>query len=192
MGGDRGGDYCPVSWKMDRALVLCCPDQDLSNMLQVEGQMVCVAAKYRRELLASPKYYMRGTPLPAELPHKLGLDEALAVAHRVGHAHAEDAPAAVRELRARRTRVYPYLYTVYPGLKTCLQDSGPKPRLAPLWHLSNAGATARCAHVHAMWRLHGLAYILMHARSFPCLAAWSATRCRAACPWAGGTAQATG
>ena len=79
MGGDRGGDYCPVSWKMDRALVLCCPDQDLSNMLQVEGQMVCVAAKYRRELLASPKYYMRGAPLPAELPHKLGLDEALAV-----------------------------------------------------------------------------------------------------------------
>ena len=64
---------------MDRALVLCCPDEDLSNMLEVEGQMVCVAAKYRRELLASPKYYMRGAPLPAELPHKLGLDEALAV-----------------------------------------------------------------------------------------------------------------
>ena len=79
MGGDGGGDYCPVSWKLDRTLVLAAPDASLSNVLQIGAEVVCVSAQHRRELLASPTYYMRGAPLPEHLPRKLELDDALMV-----------------------------------------------------------------------------------------------------------------
>mmetsp|Transcript_8089 Transcript_8089/g.12835 ORF Transcript_8089/g.12835 Transcript_8089/m.12835 type:complete len:465 (+) Transcript_8089:12-1406(+) len=83
LGGDGGGDYCPVSWKLDRTLLLVPPDATLSNMLQIGAEVVCVSAKHRRELLASPGYYMRGSPLPSDLPRKLQVDEALMVPNDV-------------------------------------------------------------------------------------------------------------
>jgi adenylate kinase family enzyme len=47
LGGDGGGDYCPVSWKLDRTLVLAAPDASLSNMVQIGSEVVCVSPKHR-------------------------------------------------------------------------------------------------------------------------------------------------
>ena len=80
LGGAGGGDYCPVSWKLDRILQLVPPDANLKCMFRIGSQLVCVANGYRRELMASPNYYMRGAPLPEDLPRKLRLEEALDVA----------------------------------------------------------------------------------------------------------------
>ena len=74
-----GGDYCPVSWKLDRQLVLVPPDGTLSTMLCIGREVVCVSPKHRLELLSSPNYYLRGVPLPADLPRTLELDDALMV-----------------------------------------------------------------------------------------------------------------
>jgi hypothetical protein len=48
-------------------------------MVRIGAQLVCVSDRYRRELLASPNYYMRGAPLPEDLPRKLEMQEALAL-----------------------------------------------------------------------------------------------------------------
>jgi hypothetical protein len=47
LGGTGGGDYCPVSWKLDRVLELVPPDVNLKSMLQIGSQLVCVANSYR-------------------------------------------------------------------------------------------------------------------------------------------------
>ena len=59
-----GGDYCPVSWKLERKLVLVPHTKTLQHLLHIGHEFVAVAPKYRRQLMVLPS----PTPLASLLP----------------------------------------------------------------------------------------------------------------------------
>jgi len=44
--------FPPVSWKLDRTLLLVPPDATLSNMLQIGAEVVCVSVKIHKSQLS--------------------------------------------------------------------------------------------------------------------------------------------
>lgn len=76
-GEHGGGDYCPVSWKLERKLVLVPQTKTLEHLLHIGKEFVAVAPTYRRQLMSSPAHYMSGQGLPEEVPLRLPLKEAL-------------------------------------------------------------------------------------------------------------------